>query len=166
MCIYICVYMCGCVYIYIAFRQFLIYKRCTNKYIIWSCLFKLVIIFKLHFKPLSIWILWFLGQNVLFTNGCWCVCVLVTQSCLTLYDPMDYRLPSFSVHWILQAKILEWVAILFSRASFQPRDRTQVSCIVLVFFMVWATREAHGCWYLSSITLQDGAVWANWKLTL
>ena len=43
-----------------------------------------------------------------------CVCVLVTQSCLTLCDPMDYSLPGSSVHEILQARILEWVAISFS----------------------------------------------------
>ena len=42
-------------------------------------------------------------------------CVLVTQSCLTLCDPMDCSLPGSSVHGILQARILEWVAILFSR---------------------------------------------------
>ena len=43
------------------------------------------------------------------------ICVSVTQSCLTLCDPMDYRLPGSSVHGILQARILEWVAIQFSR---------------------------------------------------
>ena len=48
----------------------------------------------------------------------------VTQSCLTLCDPMDYR-----VHGILQDRILEWVAIPFSRASSQPRDQTQVSAL-------------------------------------
>ena len=48
----------------------------------------------------------------------------VTQSCLTLCDPMDY-----TVHEILQARILEWVAFTFSRGSFQTRARTQVSCI-------------------------------------
>ena len=53
----------------------------------------------------------------------------VAQSCPTLWDPMDYSLPGSSVHGILQARILEWVAISFSRGSFQPRDRTQVSCI-------------------------------------
>ena len=47
------------------------------------------------------------------------VCVLVAQSCLTLCDPMDYSLPSSSVHGILQARILEWIAISFSRGSFQ-----------------------------------------------
>ena len=50
--------------------------------------------------------------------------VLVTQSCLTLCDPMDCRSPGSSVHGILQARILEWVAISFSRGSSQPRDRT------------------------------------------
>ena len=51
--------------------------------------------------------------------------VKVTQSSPNLCDPMDY-----TVHGILQARILEWVAFPFSRASSQPRDRTQVSCIV------------------------------------
>ena len=48
--------------------------------------------------------------------------VLVAQLCLTLCDPMDCSPPSSSVHGILQARILEWVAIPFSRGSFQPRD--------------------------------------------
>ena len=46
--------------------------------------------------------------------------VKVTQSCLTLCDPVDY-----TVHGILQARILEWVAVPFSRGSSQPRDQTQ-----------------------------------------
>ena len=54
----------------------------------------------------------------------------VVQSCPTLCDPMDCRLPSSSVHGILQARILEWVAISFSRGSFRPRDQTRVSHIV------------------------------------
>ena len=54
----------------------------------------------------------------------------VAQSCPTLCDPMDYSLPGFSVHGILQARVLEWVAISFSRGSSRPRDWTQVSCIV------------------------------------
>ena len=61
----------------------------------------------------------------------------VTQSCLTLCDPMDC-----TVHGILQARILEWVAFPFSRGSSQPRDQTQVSCIAGGFFTTWATREA------------------------
>ena len=50
--------------------------------------------------------------------------VLVTQSCSTLCDPMDCGPPGSSVHGILQARILEWVAISFSRGSSQPRDQT------------------------------------------
>ena len=50
--------------------------------------------------------------------------VKVAELCLTLCDPMIY-----TVHGILQTKILEWVAFLFSRGSSQPRDWTQVSCI-------------------------------------
>ena len=46
--------------------------------------------------------------------------VLVTQSCLTLHDPMDYSLPGSSVHGIFQARVLEWVAISFSRDLPKP----------------------------------------------
>ena len=68
------------------------------------------------------------------------------QSCLTLCDPMDYSLPDSSVHGILQAIILEWVAVYFSRGSSQPRDWTQVSCIAGGFFPISATREAFTCY--------------------
>ena len=67
---------------------------------------------------------------------CVCVCVLVIQSCLTLCNPMNYAPPDFSVHGILQARILEWIAIPFSRGSSQPRDRILVSCIAGRFFTV------------------------------
>ena len=50
------------------------------------------------------------------------VCVLVAQSCLTLCDPMDYRLLGSSVHGIIKGRILEWVAISSSRGSSQPKD--------------------------------------------
>ena len=53
----------------------------------------------------------------------------VAELCPTLCDPMDCSPPGSSVHGILQARILEWVAISFSRGSSQPRDQTQVSCI-------------------------------------
>jgi len=53
----------------------------------------------------------------------------VTQSCLTLCNPMDCSLRGSSIHDILQARILEWIAISSSRGSSQPRDRTHVSCI-------------------------------------
>ena len=54
----------------------------------------------------------------------------VAQSCPTLCDPMDCSLPGFSVHAIFQARVLEWVAISFSRGSYPPRDQDQVSRIV------------------------------------
>ena len=65
------------------------------------------------------------------------LCVKLLQLCLTLCDPMDCSPPSFSVHGILQAIILQWVAIPFSRGSSWPRARTRM------FFTVWATREAN-----------------------
>ena len=63
--------------------------------------------------------------------------VKVAQSCPTLCDPTDY-----TVHGILQAWILEWVSVPFSRGSSRPRDWTQVSHIVGGFFTSWAVREA------------------------
>ena len=54
------------------------------------------------------------------------------QSCQTLCDPMVCSPPDSSVHGILQARILEWVAISFSRGSSQSRDQTQVSCIICI----------------------------------
>ena len=62
----------------------------------------------------------------------------------TLCDPVNYSLPGSSVR-ILQARILEWVAIPFSRGSSQPRDQTQVSCLAGRFFRLWATRESPLC---------------------
>ena len=70
------------------------------------------------------------------------LCVLVTQSCPTLCDPMGCSPPGSSVHGILQVWILEWVAVPLSRGSSPPRDRTQVSCIAGRFFTIWATNEA------------------------
>ena len=66
----------------------------------------------------------------------------VAQSCPALCDPTDCSPPSSSVRRILQARVLEWVAISFSRGSSQPRDRTQVSRIADRCFNLWATREA------------------------
>ena len=66
----------------------------------------------------------------------------VGQSCPTFCDPVDYSPPGSSVHGILPARILEWVAISYSRGSSQLRDRTQVFCIASRLFKLWATREA------------------------
>ena len=68
----------------------------------------------------------------------------VSQSYPTLCNPVDCSLPGFSIHGILQARILEWVTISFSRGSSWPRDGTQVSLIGGRCFNLWATREA--CW--------------------
>ena len=68
-----------------------------------------------------------------------------------VYDslwPMDY-----TVHGILQAKIMEWIAFPFSRGSSQPSDWTQVSCIAGGFFNSWATREAQEYWRVGSLPL-------------
>ena len=69
----------------------------------------------------------------------------VSCLCLTLCDPIDCSPPGFSVHGVLQARILVWGAIPFSRGSSRPRDWTWVSCIAGRFFTVWATREAQYC---------------------
>ena len=74
----------------------------------------------------------------------------VIQSCPTLCNPMDCRLPGSSVHGILKARVLEWVAISFSRGSSRPSDRTWVSCIVGRHFSIWATREV---FYLRTVSL-------------
>ena len=58
----------------------------------------------------------------------------VAQLCPTLSNPMDCSLPGSSVHGIFQARVLEWVAITFSRESSQPRDRTWVSCIAEILY--------------------------------
>ena len=71
-----------------------------------------------------------------------CVHGSVPKSCLTRCDPMDYSPPGSSVHGILQARILEWVAIFSSRGSSQPRDRTCVSYIGRQILYYRATREA------------------------
>ena len=93
-----------------------------------------------------------------FQRGC---CVLVTSFILTIFIPMKVKVKSFSrvrptlcdptdcsppgssVHGISQERILEWVAISFSRGSSWARDRTQVSRTVDRLFTVWATREPY-----------------------
>ena len=80
----------------------------------------------------------------------------VAQSCPTLCNPMDCGPPGSSVHGIFQARVLEWVAISFSKGSSQPRDRTQVSCTADKCFTIWATREDFGdLWRFHHIGLTD-----------
>ena len=78
---------------------------------------------------------------------------LVTQLCLAVLRPHGCSPLGTSVHGILQARILEWVAIFFSRGSSWPRDRTWVSCIAGRRFTLWATREAHICTYNPSLRI-------------
>ena len=66
----------------------------------------------------------------------------LAQACPTLSNPVDCSPPGSSVHGILQARILEWVAISFSRGSSHPRDRTRVSYVAGRFFTVSQIREA------------------------
>ena len=75
-----------------------------------------------------------MGMSVLHLQGT--RKVLVTQLCLTLYNPMDCSPPGSSVRGILQVTIVEWVAIPFSRESFQPRGQTWIACIAGSFFAV------------------------------
>ena len=69
--------------------------------------------------------------------------ISVAQSCPTLCDSRNYSLSGSSIHGILQAGILKWLVIPFSRGFSGSRDWTQVSCTASRFFTIWATREAH-----------------------
>ena len=74
----------------------------------------------------------------------WKQIVCVSDSAVSYsysHEPPDCSPPGSSVHGILQAKILEWVSISFSRGSSRPRHQTSVSCIAGRFFTIWATRE-------------------------
>ena len=76
--------------------------------------------------------------------------------------PMNCSLPSSSVHGILQARILEWVAISFSRRSSQPRDQTQVSYIAGRHFNLCATREANESCSVVSDSLWPHGLYSPW----
>ena len=85
---------------------------------------------------------WVCSYNLKCSTQC-AARVLVSQSCPTLFDPINCSLPGSSVCGISQARILECVAIPFSGGASQPRDWTQVSHIAGRFFTIWATRKAH-----------------------
>ena len=86
------------------------------------------------------------------------VCVLVAQWCPTLYNPMDCSLTGSSVHGIFQARILECIAIPFSKGSSRTRDQTWASCIAGIFFTFWATREAPNTEQGTLVGIKIGAV--------
>ena len=81
------------------------------------------------------------------------VYVLIAQLCPTLCDPIDCSPPGSSVHGILQARTLEWIAIPFSRISSWPRNWTPVSYIAGRFFTIWTTRETLNKYYPLSFPL-------------
>ena len=88
---------------------------------------------------------------------------LVAQSCLTLWDLMDCSLLGSSVNRILQARILEWVAMPSSRGSSTPGNQTQVSRTVGGFLTIWATRNILVIFYLPQIL---GSFWSFYFLYL
>ena len=90
-------------------------------------------------------------KKLLWSNEVATWVFLVTQSCPSLCNPMDSSPPGSSVHGILQARIMEWVAMLSSRGSSQCRNWIQVSCIASGFFTDWTTREAQVATYTISI---------------
>ena len=81
-----------------------------------------------------------------------CYC-LVTKSCPTVCDPMDCSPPGSSLHGISQARIVEWIAIPFSRGSLQPRDQTQFFRTAGGSFTSWVKREGSSCIQLYLICL-------------
>ena len=89
--------------------------------------------------------------------------VLVAQLCPTLCNFKDCSPPGSPVHWILQARILEWVATAFSRGYSQARGWTQVSCIAGSFFTVWATWKAHFAIGTCSISMSSWGGWGSWR---
>ena len=110
--------------------------------------------------PLLLLFLEMLSSMCLLGYLCHFPYVKIAQSCPTLCNPTDCSPPGFSVHGILQARILEWVIVPFSKGSSQPRDQTQVSHIAGRLFTIWATREAltslmalHNCHLIRKIPL-------------
>ena len=85
----------------------------------------------------------------------------VARSCSALCDPMDCSPPGSCIHGILQARVLEWVVISFSRRSSQPRDRTRVSRTVGRWFTIWATREVLIYLILSCIFVSSYSLWCR-----
>ena len=93
----------------------------------------------IHFKFITTRLAFLKGSGHMLCSMHVCLIimkVLVIQSCPALCDPMDCSLPGSFVHGILQARILEWVAIPFFRISSQPRDRAQVFCFAGRFFTI------------------------------
>ena len=116
----------------------------TKLIYIYIYIYVYIYIYTLFFWRLNSIYLSFVASSFGVIDRVWKVTVkvLVPQSCSSLCNCMDYSPPGPSVHGILQARILEWVAIPFTRGSSPPRDWTWVSCIVGRFFTIWASRGA------------------------
>ena len=98
-------------------------------------------------------------------------CCSVSQSCTTLCEPMDCSPAGSSVHGILQTRILEWVAIPFSRGSSWPRDRIPVSCIAGRFCTILAIMKLkfsknNGASLVAQRLKRLPAMWENWVQSL
>ena len=119
-------------WVFSSFRYVLIYHLKNSSF---KTLYETLTLFNSHFVLLNSFL--FLIRFIITTSLC-----TLTKSDLTLWEHMDCSSPGSSAHGISQARIQEWVAITFSRASFQPRDRTHVSCIGRQILYHWATREA------------------------
>ena len=91
----------------------------------------------------------------------------VTLLCLPLCNPMDCSLPGSSIHGIFQARVLEWLAISFSRGSSQPRDQIYISCISRRILYHWATPETPlGMGTTAKVdlkTMRTSTYWALWQ---
>ena len=136
-CLPLCICVCVCVLrslylcIWVSVSVYICVSVCVS---IWACVY------------MSVYTYVCVCLCICVICVCICVCVrtgvfvyvnmLVAQSCWTLCKSVDSSPPGSSVHGILQVKILQWVAIPFSRGSSQPRDGTWVSCIAGRFFTV------------------------------
>ena len=98
----------------------------------------------------SVWQVWFWAI--------FCYCCLVTKSCPTLCKPMDCNPPGSSIHGIFWAKILERVAISFSKGSSWPRDQSHVPCPSRWILCCWAGGKALAVFYTQA---EEGHHWAR-----
>ena len=101
-----------------------------------------------------------MGSASLFVLLKLCTCVFSRLSRVQLFVTLWTIATRLLCPWILQVKILEWVAVPFSRGSFQRRNQTWVPCIAGGFFTIWATKEAQ-CYSLWGHKDSDTTEWLN-----
>ena len=127
------VYKCVCIYTYVCVHL------CAYMWLPQLHPEMFILLIFLHTWDLSCYTTWVWGYLWRW--------VLVVQLCLTLCDRMNCSPPGTSVIGISQARILEWIAIPYSRRSSQSRAWPQVSWVAGRFFTIWATREAHSYFF-------------------